>query len=490
MSVTELKSDKQILRELLEEKEYRKNRRKFYTYYPDNGPLRRELYPKHIAGFAATAAYRQVWMMAGNRVGKTEGWLLFAVTCAMTGEYPDWWPGRRWDRPVKVWLASTIGTKTRDILQFKLLGMPNARGTGVMMADNVLNTTAKSGISEAVDTFYIQHKNGGVSVGQFKSYDQGRTAFEGTEQDIIALDEEPPMDVYEECAVRTMTTQGAVWCSFTPLDGITELIANEFPEGRIYDGPTDTGKFIISATWDDVPHLSEKDKDELWNSIAPHLRDSRKKGIPSVGAGLIYPVSEDDYLIDPFPIPDHFLKSYGMDVGWNMTAAIFSAVNPDTNVKYLYDEHYRAKSEPAIHASAIRNRGPWIPGLIDPASRGRSQIDGRKLLDEYRKERLDLHMAKNARETGILRCWQKLTTGKTKVFRGMLPNWQREIRLYRRDEDGLIIKVNDHAMDAWRYDEMTDGIARPCPAFTEATKKRLNVGFGYGHEDTNSWMGI
>ncbi len=140
MSVIELKTEKDLLRELLEEKEHRKVRRKFFGYYPNKGPLRRELYKKHLEGFAATALHRQVWMMAGNRVGKTEGFALFAVTCWMTGEYPEWWVGRRWNRPVKVWLASTIGTKTRDILQFKLLGMANARGTGVMPAENILNT--------------------------------------------------------------------------------------------------------------------------------------------------------------------------------------------------------------------------------------------------------------------------------------------------------------------------------------------------------------
>lgn len=489
--VTEVKTDRELLRELLEEKQTRKKRRKFFDYYPDTGPLRRELYQKHLIGFDATRTHRQVWMMAGNRTGKTEGWLLYAITCAMTGEYPSWWTGRRWNRPVKVWLASTIGTKTRDILQFKLLGMPNALGTGVMPADNILNKTSKSGISEAIDSFYIQHKSGGVSVGQFKSYDQGRTAFEGTEQDIIGLDEEPPLPVYEEALVRTMTTQGSVWSSFTPLDGITELIANEFPEGRIHDGPTPSGKFIVSATWDDVPHLSEKDKDELWNSIAPHLRDSRKKGIPSVGAGLIYPVSEDDYVIDPFPIPDHWPKCYGFDVGWNNTAAVFMAKNPETGVKYLYDEHFKQKAEPVLHARAIETRGPWIPGLIDPAARGRSQVDGRKLLTEYREERLDLHLARNAREAGILKCWQGLTTGKTKVMASLMPNFMREIRMYRRDDDGQIIKNNDHCLDAWRYVEMDfDNIARVSPSYRNAHKKRRDPNYHYGGTDNNSWMGL
>jgi phage terminase large subunit-like protein len=302
-----------------------------------------------------------------------------------------------------------------------LLGEANEKGTGLIPAEDILNTTAKSGIAEAVDTLYVRHVSGGTSVCQFKSYDQGRKAFEGKEQDIIGLDEEPPQDVYEECTVRTMTCDGVIWASFTPLDGITELIANEFPEGLINEGLTHSGKFVVSMTWDDVPHLTEKMKDELWGAIAPHLREARKKGIPAVGAGLIYPVSPDDYTCKPFPIPDDWKKVYGLDVGWNKTAALFGAMDPNTEILYIYSEHYQGAKEPVIHASAIKNRGPWIPGLIDPASRGRSQVDGRKLVDEYRKEGLDLYFAKNAREAGILESLARANNGKDKNLLELAP---------------------------------------------------------------------
>jgi phage terminase large subunit-like protein len=60
---------------------------------------------------------------------------------------------------------------------------------------------------------------GGRSVITLKSYDQGRESFQGTEQDVIWLDEEPPMPVYAECLLRTMTTDGLVICTFTPMLG-------------------------------------------------------------------------------------------------------------------------------------------------------------------------------------------------------------------------------------------------------------------------------
>ena len=48
-------------------------RNRIHRFYPDQGPLRRELYPKHLAFFAAGAEHRERLMMAANRVGKTEG---------------------------------------------------------------------------------------------------------------------------------------------------------------------------------------------------------------------------------------------------------------------------------------------------------------------------------------------------------------------------------------------------------------------------------
>lgn len=491
--MAELLSDRQLLADLLEERNNRQKTRKFFTYFPDTGPLRRELYKKHLAGFTAMTDNKHVWMMAGNRTGKTESWMLYAVTCALTGIYPEWWPGRKWDRPVNVWLAGKTGTTTRDILQYKLLGKNNERGTGLIPAKNIINTTAKSGIAEAVDTLYVRHSSGGVSTVQFKSYDQGRKAFEGTEQDIIGCDEEPPMDVYEEMTLRTMTTRGSIWASFTPLEGFTELIANEFPEGFpdgcVPEGKTVNGKFIVTMSWDDVPHLSEQDKEELWGSIAPHLREARKKGLPAIGSGLIYPVPPDDYQVDPFPIPDTWKKVYGLDVGWNKTAAIFGAIDPNTDVLYIYSEHYKGQAEPTIHAHAIKQRGEWIPGVVDPAARGRSQVDGKKLVDEYRNEGLDLYWAKNAREAGILKVWQGLTTGKIKMFKS-LHHIFSEMRLYRRDEDGVVVKENDHALDALRYLVMS-GLerARIAPAYANRGRKRAPE-YVYSDGGGLDWMGV
>ena len=106
----------------LEELQRRKRERRLLGYYPDTGPLRRELYKKHLAFFEAGAKYKERLMMAANRVGKTEGIGGFEMAVHLTGRYPSWWTGRRFDRPISAWAAGDTGKTSRDILQTKLLG--------------------------------------------------------------------------------------------------------------------------------------------------------------------------------------------------------------------------------------------------------------------------------------------------------------------------------------------------------------------------------
>lgn len=437
---------------------------KLYTYYPDTGALRRELYAKHMAFFRLGATHPIRCFMAANRVGKTEGGGGYEMVLHLTGRYPDWWEGSWFDAPVRAWAAGDTGKSVRDILQDKLLGPYGKFGTGLIPAEDIVKWTPKSGVPQAVDTLTVKHydRDGnydGDSVMSFKSYDQGREAFQGTEQDVIWLDEESNESIRSECILRLMTTDGLLIETFTPLRGLTPLVMQYMPksgdndsadigdlEGGIY---VTEGKALVMAGWDDVPHLSEPQKKLMLDNTPPYLRDARSKGIPSLGAGAIYPIEESEITVADFPIPDHWVRLYGMDVGWNRTAAVWGAWDRDSDTIYLYAEHYRGQAEPSIHADAIKARGK-IPGEIDPAARGRGQRDGEQLFQNYKDLGLTLNPANNGIEAGLLDVWQRLSTGRLKVFKS-LSNWRAEYRIYRRDEKGRIVKENDHIMDATRY---------------------------------------
>ena len=440
----------------------------------------------HIKFFEAGTKFHERCILAANRIGKSEGIGGYEVTLHATGLYPEWWTGRRFDRPVMIWVCGKTGQTVRDILQKKLLGPPNDKGTGLIRGDLIARTRPKAGgVPDAVETAYIKHISGGQSIIGFKSYAEGRGSFEGTEQDVVWCDEEPPLDVYGECLVRLMTNNGLMLCTFTPLEGMSETVMSFLPDGKLPSGGSGAvsgSKFVIMATWDDAPHLTKEQKERLWASTPPYQRDARSKGIPALGSGAIYPILQENIECDDIPIPIWWPKMYALDVGWNWTAALWGAYDKESDVIYLYSAYKRAKAEPAVHTEAIKRRGEWIPGAIDPASQGSSQIDGRKLVDIYVELGLNLFYAPNAVEAGIFEVWNRLSTGRLKIFKSLLP-WFDEFRLYRRDDKGRIVKINDHLMDDTRYLCMSIDMAEEQPSDPDFDVYDINT----QHDPTAGW---
>lgn len=451
------REDMELLVELQAELDKRSKQNLLATFFPQTGELRRELYPKHMQFYEAGAKYRQRLFLAANRVGKTTSALIEIVYHA-SGLYPIWWKGKRFADCSQWWLCGKDSNTVRGILQDTLLGPVGSFGTGIIPAGVLDFDTLKDAkkADTPVSVIRIKHINGTYSTLEFKTYDSGRQSFEGTAKSIL-MDEEPPMSIYTECLLRTMTGGNILISTFTPLKGISEVVLSFLGGTADFSAIIDdaycnekASKFVIQCGWGDVPHLSEEDQQQLLESIPPFQRDARSKGIPQLGAGAIYPVPESEYTIAPFEIPKHFKKVYGMDVGWNRTAVVWGAIDPDSKILYLYSEHYKGEAEPSVHATAIRSRGEWIQGVIDSAANGRSQVDGDQLMQLYRDNGLKIQNADKSVETGLYTCWELLSSGQIKVF-NTCNNFLNEIRLYRRDEKGKIIKSNDHLMDAWRY---------------------------------------
>lgn len=450
----------------------RRKENKFDLTFPDTGEFARVLYTKHMQFIEDTANYRQVCMMAANRVGKTEAGS-YMVAAWATGRYPHWWNGRRFKKATNIMVAGETSKLVRDSLQQKLLGDYGHFGTGSIPKSHIHQTTAKAGLPNAVDIILVNNPHGTSSI-QMQSYDQGREVFQATSRDVVWDDEEPPLDIYIEQLLRTMTTNGVVICTFTPLKGVSETVLHLQAQAN------ENKASVISATWDDAPHLSEEIKQELFATLPPHQREARSKGVPSLGSGAIYPILESEFVIDPIPIPAHWALGYGMDVGWNNTAACWGALDRDTDTLYIYADYKEGQKEPAVHAAAIKARGDWIRGAIDPASRGRSQKDGEQLINLYKEQGLNLILADNVREAGIFDVYERLTTGRMKVF-STCTKFLEEYRLYRRDEKGQIVKMNDHIMDCWRY------LTRTLQA-TVDVKRVVNQTY-YRPPKKTSWMG-
>ncbi len=246
------RDDRETLIACLMARMKRHGQRLFYALYPDENETwqapankhfnpgstiyARALYPKHLEFFRAGAKYRERCFMAANKVSKTLGGGGYETACHLTGLYPPWWEGRRFENPTRVWAAGKTNETTRDIIQATLLGEVAHRGqrkvmsgTGVVPGALLGDPSWKQGVQDLVDTIKVRHVSGGWSVLGLKAYNQGRGSFEGTAQHVIWLDEEPPMDVYGECLIRTATTNGIIMLTFTPLEGLSTVVLQFMP---------------------------------------------------------------------------------------------------------------------------------------------------------------------------------------------------------------------------------------------------------------------
>lgn len=225
----------ELERRIAAEIQRRHDTNKIAFLFPDEGPLRRELYPKQLEFFRIGVNYQERCLMAANRVGKTVCGA-FETTLHLTGDYPDWWEGRRFDGPIDAWAIGETSETTRDIVQLALLGIAGEKeggqlGTGLIPLKAIVGPPShRAGIAGSLDTATIRHKSGGISKLGFKSYDQGRSKFQGTAKHVIWMDEECPMPVYSECMLRLMTTDGLMLLTFTPLLGLSDVALMFLPE--------------------------------------------------------------------------------------------------------------------------------------------------------------------------------------------------------------------------------------------------------------------
>ena len=86
--------------------------------------------------------------MAGNQLGKTYSGAAEGAF-HLTGRYPSWWVGRRWNRPVRAWAASETWDVTRDGVQRLLIGEPKDEtqwGTGLIPGDDLPATSGLAAV--------------------------------------------------------------------------------------------------------------------------------------------------------------------------------------------------------------------------------------------------------------------------------------------------------------------------------------------------------
>lgn len=421
-------------------------------------------YPWQVRFYAEGKRNKQRMLMAANRVGKTEG-SCFELRCHLTGRYPDWWEGERFTRPVNAWALGVSYEQIRDVLQPALLGqMINGApdGTG-MIEHECLGERVPGMVPKTLKDIKIKYESGGWSNLSFKVYSQGQSVLMGSSVDVALIDEEPKDDeIYPQVLTRTMTggegSGGLVILSMTPEYGETALVHQFLRNPQ-------KGQYLQSVTWDDAPHLTEDVKQQMLQAIPPYQRDMRSRGIPSLGGGLIFPVSEQTIRIDGFTIQPHWPRICGADFGYDHpTAMVWLTWDRDSDTVYIYDCFRKRGSDLATsgdspvstYASAWRKRGDWIPVAWPHDGLQHDKSSGVQLAKQWADEGVYMLHSNasfegggNGVEAGLMMMLDRMQTGRLKVA-AHLADWWEEFRMYHR-EDGKVVKERDDLMAATRY---------------------------------------
>lgn len=446
-------------------------------------------YPKQRQFHAAGKTKRERLLRAGNQNGKS-----FCIGCEaayhLTGLYPEDWVGRRWMRPVVVWASSETGESTRDNPQRVLLGMPGEEGTGAIpkrcLGGDGLYGMA-SGTADLYDFIRVRHyTNGrfdGWSMLRFKYYAQGRRKWQGPPVDFVWFDEEPPEDIYDEGLARTIATGGMAAMSFTPLLGMSKVVMRFIPNC----GPD---RSDTNMTIEDAEHIPEAERAKIVASFPAHEREARAKGIPVLGSGRVFPVSEAALKVAAFKIPDHWPRICALDFGWQHPfAAVWLAFDMDNGTTYVYDCYRISEATPAVHVDAVKPRcgkDAWMPVAWPHDGHQHEKGSGIVLQRQYRDRGLNM-LAQHAQhapegtpdetkairqsvEAGVLGMLDDMNAGRFKVF-DHLEDWFAEFRVYHR-KDGKIVALYDDLLSASRYGWMSKAFATVAPVEHRQTKQR------------------
>lgn len=440
-AVMELSREEKIeLVTLLEERSRRASQNKLSAYVP---------YTKQREFHAAGAHYRERLLMAGNQLGKTfcAG---FEVAMHVTGQYPDDWVGRRFQKPIVAWVASETMEVSRDAAQRVLLGRETERGTGAIPGDSITFIGKYPNVRGAASMCRVKHANGGESLIVFKSYDQGRAKFQGDSIHLFWPDEEPPEDIYTEGLTRTNATGGMVMMTFTPLLGMSRVVRRFITEES-------DDRTTIRMGIKDAEHYTEEERNRIILSYPEHEREARTNGIPMLGEGAVFPVAREAISWQATPIPDHWARLGGLDFGWDHpTAAAWIAWDRDADVIYVTDCYRQSKQTPVVHAAAIRSRGTWIPFAWPHDGLQHDKGSGLQLADQYRQqgvtmldEKATFEDGTNGVEAGVMEMLERFQTGRLKIA-SHLEQVFDEISGYHR-EKGRIVKERDDVLCAIRY---------------------------------------
>ena len=464
-----------LARQSLTSAEYRK---KFHVL-DFWGP--RQFYPSQMKFFEAGAKVHQRLLFGGNQVGKT--WTAACeVAWHMTGDYPPWWRGRRFNKPVRALVVGQTGQLVRDGVQRQLTSKGGEFGTGSipLAALAAKRPIMIPGGGQGIDTLFITHRTDGVIDGiselTFKSYEMRREKLQSESIQLAWMDEQPSEEVYSEIYARTTATDGITLVTYTPILGEGALTHRFLKEPS-----PDRAEVRITA--EEVKHITPERRAEMEAGYQEFERDTRIHGIPAMGRGRVFPFPVEDLVRRPdqMEIKDWARWIVGVDFGYshNFAAALCCWCH-DTGEFWVVDTFTMARSSAVHHVQRIASMcgGLRIPIAWPHDGLTHEKASGHQLMASYKAYGANM-LPKHAENKGggyalepaIADMYESMATGKFAVA-GHCQEFVEEYLAYHRDEDLKIVAIRDDVLSAVRYAHMARRQGKP---------KAECDGVGYGN---------
>lgn len=415
--------------------------------------------------------------LGGNRSSKTERGAFLAVAWLMGKEWFRGEPSWRYikDLPipehgVNVWAVGLDFSVIRDVIWGEKLRRGHQH-------PGLLPQTPCKEITRISDSEFIVQVdvNGRKSSLTCKSADSGREKMQSASVDLVWIDEECDVEVFDELYQRTVDCAGKILITLTPLSDIGSgakrpwvyELHKEFKTGR-------KDVVFISLSALDNPFIPDEEKIKLKEKWAGHPEEmARLYGAFIKRSGLVYPQwDRSKHILKKQTIPPDWRRIVSIDpAATGITAAVWAAISPRNDV-YLYRTYYERDKIVSDHAKSIllRNAGDKIDiWIIDPfwgaARNAETHKQGFQL---YRENKIPVRLAPRAEDYGRDTMSEYLSAALDPAARhpkmyisGDLPEFVEEIEGYVWDSysKGALkgmskdkpMKRRDHLINAVQY---------------------------------------